>query len=392
MLGAVLKTLMMWDPSAWARNPPEEVITCLQNLDSEYSLSVAFQSSTSPDYVLRTIGGDTRGAFERASEWLIPKISIMPDAIGRLPSSASCFLLLRAYGREIVDMADLKLLARPLLIHVKECLQGKYGTIAFKNAVDVLLTDLSSSSTERRRCSRRVLQDTLTSQSEELSGGTSSWALEMLKLPLIKEVLESCISNMSRAASFERGQVLRELLLSLSEYFDFARSAGIPLHTEFSTLLIGFISSRQDVYSHDLKKFKDLLSLAVKTVSNEFLKAVGGHTFPSDVNNFVEFNIRSGPSSEPKVIRIPFALLQGVIVVLSVWHPSADTDSRKDGMCTVFDALLCGSSDPNIQVGVPENQTTGLSTGIFPETNSEAISVAMVSFVRWKLLLELLPF
>ena len=119
---------MLWDPDGPARKPPRESVDLLLSVEELFNLSDIFQRSVKPDFLLMTIGQTTRGAIERAYDWLIPIISTIPDTIARLPSSASCFLLLRAYGTDGDERKQLKELSAPLLQHVKILLEELMGS------------------------------------------------------------------------------------------------------------------------------------------------------------------------------------------------------------------------------------------------------------------------
>ena len=191
---------MLWDPDGPARKPPRKAVDLLFSVDEMFELSDNFKKSTDPDFLLKSIGKTTRGAIERAYDWLIPVISSLPDTIFRLPSSASCFLLLRAYGTEGDERKQLKELASPLLEHVKNSLNGKYGKIDAVKAFDLLMTDVASSKPDRRRCARRVLQDVLT-KSKTIDQSPQQWMLNVLELDwaqaLVGDAVEHlvCFSN-----------------------------------------------------------------------------------------------------------------------------------------------------------------------------------------------------
>jgi len=186
---------MLWDPDGPARKPPRESVDLLLSVEELFELSDIFQRSVNPDFLLMTIGKTTRGAIERAYEWLIPIISTFPDTIARLPSSASCFLLLRAYGTEGDERKQLKELSSPLLQHVKDSLNGKYGETDAVKAFDLLMADVASSKPDRRRCARRVLQDAVT-QSGATAVGPQSWMLNVLKLDCAKALVSDAVKHM----------------------------------------------------------------------------------------------------------------------------------------------------------------------------------------------------
>jgi len=196
MLRAAQKSIMLWDPDGPARKPPREAADLLLSIESLFDLSDTFQRSIEPDFLLMTLGGTSRGAIERAYDWLIPVISKLPDTIGRLPSSASCFLLLRAYNADGEERDQLKQLSAPLLGHIADCLQGKQGKSDCVRAFDLLMSDVASHKAERRRCARRVLYEAL--QYADRSVSASSWWTKILKLKFADALVADAIKYMVR--------------------------------------------------------------------------------------------------------------------------------------------------------------------------------------------------
>jgi integrator complex subunit 1 len=188
---------MLWDPDGPARKPPPLCVDLLLSVTEMFDLARTFQSSIEPDFLLMTIGQTTRDAIERAYDWLIPIISSVPSTISRLPSSASCFLLLRAYGTGGDERKLLKQLSAPLLIHVRESLNGKYGEVDSSKAFDLLMSDVASNKPERRRCARRVLQDALEENSTDAGG--QSWMLRILKVDFAAALVVDAIKHMVRS-------------------------------------------------------------------------------------------------------------------------------------------------------------------------------------------------
>lgn len=192
------KTIILWDPTSAARKPPREAAELLVAVEANFGLSKTFQRVVEPDFLLKTIGKTTRGAIERAYDWLIPIISDMPDTIARLHASASCVLLLRAYGTEGNERAQLKELSAPLLRHVSDSLAGSFGQSDAERAFDLLMSDVASHNQDRRRCARKVLFDSIgkisTSASE--TSVTSSWMLNILKLKHAKLLVSDAIKHM----------------------------------------------------------------------------------------------------------------------------------------------------------------------------------------------------
>jgi integrator complex subunit 1 len=187
---------MLWDPDGPARKPPREAADLLLKVAESFGMSEIFQRCVEPDFLLMTIGQTTRGAIERAYDWLIPIVSRLPDTIARLPSSTSCFLLLRAYGTDGDERTQLKELSAPLLLHVKNSLKGKFGRSDSVKALDLLMSDVASHNPDRRRCARRVLQDALGRLDDSVPDTKSSWMLNILRVEHSKSLVADAIKHM----------------------------------------------------------------------------------------------------------------------------------------------------------------------------------------------------
>lgn len=158
-LKTLQKSIMIWDPAQYQRKPPKESIDLILSINNSFNLAERFRASVAPDYLLQTIG-DGRSAVERAYDWLIPFISNQSEVIHRLQPSSTCFLLLKAYGSDSNDK-ELIDLSAPLLSHVQKCLNGEYGEDDSAHALELLLTDVADGNADRRRCSRKVLQQAM---------------------------------------------------------------------------------------------------------------------------------------------------------------------------------------------------------------------------------------
>lgn len=202
LLREAQKSIMLWDPDGPARKPPRESVDLLLSVEELFNLSDIFQRSVNPDFLLMTIGQTTRGAIERAYDWLIPIISTIPDTIARLPSSASCFLLLRAYGTDGDERKQLKQLSAPLLQHVKDSLRGTHGESDAVKAFDLLMTDVASKKPDRRRCARRVLHDSLLQSEPAHSTAAQSWMLNILQLAHAKSLVSDSVKHMVRTVTY----------------------------------------------------------------------------------------------------------------------------------------------------------------------------------------------
>jgi integrator complex subunit 1 len=202
LLREAQKSIILWDPDGPARKPPREAVDMLLALEDLFGLSCVFQHSSQPDFVLMTVGQTTRGAIERAYDWLIPIVSTIPETIARLPSSASCFLLLRAYGTEGDERKQLKELSAPLLQHVQDSLQGKHGEADAVKAFDLLMTDVASKKPDRRRCARRVLNDSLAQFRPATAA--QSWMMTILLLDNAKALVKDSVQYMVSVSGSSR--------------------------------------------------------------------------------------------------------------------------------------------------------------------------------------------
>ena len=155
------ESIMLLDPRSAARKPPKKSEKLLCSVSNLFGLAKSLIQSDAPDYIIDTIGSTNRDSIERAYDWLIPVISSFPSVINRLPSSASCFLLLRAYGEEGSSTSTLLELASPLLTHVQKSLIGEHGAEGAKRAADLLFFDIADKDPDRRYCARRVLLEAL---------------------------------------------------------------------------------------------------------------------------------------------------------------------------------------------------------------------------------------
>jgi integrator complex subunit 1 len=368
LLRVAQKSIMLWDPDGPARKPPKESVDLLLSIEERFDLSNIFQRSTTPDFLLMTIGQTTRGAIERAYDWLIPIISALPDAIARLPSSASCFLLLKAYGTDGEERKQLKQLSAPLLSHVKESLNGDYGEQDSIKAFDLLMSDVASHKPALRRCARKVLQDALLRPE-----GKTSWMLSILLLDHAKSLVNHAVKHMATAATFERGRVLRSLLMALEQHIQFAEKHDVKVEWRFPELLINLMSRRPNVCAEAMDAFSDLLSMAVRVLHSEFLRyAQGpGGEIARNGEPVVVMKTYGTTSDEATTVTLPLSLLQSVSVVLSTWK---EQESGLDQQATssvdyLANVLLC-----SIDCSVANNEL-GLASAKIQDGEGVAASV-----------------
>ena len=182
LLDEAQKKIMIWDPDGPARKPPPESVDMLLAVSERFNLSFLFQRCIKPDFLLLSIGQTTRSAIERVYDWLIPIVSSIPAGISRLPSSASCLLLLRAYSTAGDKKKQLKELLAPLLQHVTDSLGGLYGESDAVKAFDLLMTDIASKIADKRRSARKVLQDSLLSTESLMATNSDIFFTCMLRV------------------------------------------------------------------------------------------------------------------------------------------------------------------------------------------------------------------
>lgn len=194
VLRILQKNVMLWDPKQDQRKPPKGSIDLLLSVNERFELAKKFRMSSLPDFLLQTIGSG-RSAIERAYDWLIPIISAHPAIIDRLHPSASCFLLLRAYGTEGDKNRDLLDLTAPLLSHVSGAVRGEFGEHHALLAMELLLQDIADESFDRRRCARQVLQEAIGNKNQDddstpfYCNEHCDWLLQMMHAPNSKEMI-----------------------------------------------------------------------------------------------------------------------------------------------------------------------------------------------------------
>eukprot|EP00934_Nitzschia_sp_Nitz4_P006870 Nitzschia sp. Nitz4//scaffold142_size57810//11162//17644//NITZ4_006492-RA/size57810-augustus-gene-0.32-mRNA-1//-1//CDS//3329536379//6860//frame0 len=367
------KSIMLWDPAKGPRKPPKESADLIFSVGELFDLSRVFQRSSSPDFVLATIGNTTRDAIERAYDWLIPVVSFLPEIISRLPASASCFLLLRAYGTEGDERKQLQELSAPLLFHVRQSLVGKFGEASCVRAFDLLLSDVASHNPDRRRCARRVLQDAVGREYESevehpFVNSRCAWMVITMKLPHSKSILPDVLRHFSRAATFERGRVLRYLILALHKL------AAFPMDTDvsgfdFPTLLVDLISSRPTVFASTMDLFADLRDLALDVVHGEFVKE------KVEAQDACDLILCCKPpgfeEGEALKVSLPLALLESACVLLSISQDDAEANGGKSAVVGLVRMLMKTANEDKSC----EEKPLGLASAKFASTGNDAIPV-----------------
>jgi integrator complex subunit 1 len=384
LLRAAQKSIMLWDPDGAARKPPREAAEILLSVEELFGLSAAFQSTTEPDFLLMTLGGTSRESIERAYDWLIPVISRLPNTIARLPSSASCFLLLRAYGTDGEERTQLKELSAPLLSHVAGCLKGTFGQSESMKAFDLLLSDVASHKPDRRRCARTVLQASLKATSTD--SPKQHWTARMLEVEFAETLAADAIEHLAKAATFERGGVLRTLVVALENHLSFAEFKSIDTTRRFPDLVVELISGRPNVFAEAMDSFAELRSLIIRVVHEEFTRHVEGD---ADGDEFVPgeaviLKVRRKCGTSTAETKLPMSLLKSTSVILSIWKDEASNSEQpvSGEINELVDALLEKETEE-----VDDNQEerkVGLADAVMSGsigTDGTAVSVEVVSRV-----------
>jgi integrator complex subunit 1 len=383
MMRAAQKSIMLWDPDGPARKPPRESADLLLSVEEMFGLSAAFQGCTKPDLLLLTIGQTTRGAIERAYDWLIPIISQLPTTIARLPSNASCFLLLRAYGADGDERLQLRELSAPLLRHVKESLRGKFGESDCLKAFDLLMSDVASHNPDRRKSARRVLRDSLGHLDEAFPTNAdatqqqpvqpSAWMTNILLVQHAKEVVPNAIKYMSTAAKFERGRVLRSLVLALQKHLSFAAENSVEVSLRFPDLLTQLISQRPSVYAEAIDRFPDFRSVVIVIIHTEFSRYAESGDDCTETSGGREVIMKLRWSSqEEKEVGLPLALLQSTCALLSIWTTLKTGNADDSNLIQTLVVALMRSSEEEINI---DSASTGLSSAKMTVSGQVAVTV-----------------
>jgi integrator complex subunit 1 len=384
---------MVLDPKGPARKPPKESVSLILSAENLFGLSKVFQQSVNPDFMLMTIGQTSRAAIERAFDWVIPVISSVPEIISRLPASASCFLLLRAYGEGGEGKSELRKLSAPLLEHVRKSLTGEFGEADAVRAADLLLTDMADPNPDRRRCARRVLQETLghmksSAQLESVVEPDSTGLLRLLQVPHSQAIVSDAIKYISEGLAFERGKVLRALVIALNRFISFAVELNIAGPWNFASILCDTISGRHNVCAEAMDRFPDFRSLAIKVVHDKFQECINvkADTDHGDTENLVLIQLCESTESDDTVrkkVVMPLAVLQSVCVLLSTWKDVEDQPvgpSSKKAIQTLANALMYPYDHQETEV----EQLDGVVGATMMNSGDRAVTVEQVSELRMR--------
>ena len=210
---------------------------------------------------------------------------------------------------------------------------------------------------------------------------SSSWMLNILKVDSAKSLVQSAIEHMSKAASYERGKVLKSIVLALKEHIHFAKENHLGQNTKFSDLLTGLIAKRQSVYAEAFDTFGELRELAVSVIHNEIISlAEAGKPMGEAISeveaSFAKLGLNVG--GKDMDIRVSLDLLKSSCVLLSICTLPDAVDKGAKG--TAVEELVRLLLDPDHGENA-SGHVKGLAGShiIVNEINEPAIAVESVS-------------
>ena len=405
LLKAAQKSIMIWDPRGPARKPPKDSVGLILSVGEMFGISEGFRLCQSPDYLLRAIGSTSRASIERAYDWLIPIISSYPGTINRLPSSASCFLLLRAYGAEGGENYQLLSLTSPLRSHVGSCISGEFGESAAIKAAYLLFHDMADERPDRRLCARRVLQEAthrIKPKEDHFfdlglpDENDLSWLLSLTTVKFARGTIDVAIQHMSRAVAYERGAALRSLLMALDTFITFAHKEGFGQKFVFGDLLCELLALRPHVCCDVVDRFVDLRDLTLSVVARAFRNYVdkdmitcnGNGQSPSSVKIAIRKPSGGDADFALEVVQVPYHVLQAALVVIANWPGEEDIHiGDTKAACSVEDlsdakiacAFLIQSLIVPSTSGTSGMQQLGAAGAVFASNEKRAVTVENVS-------------
>ena len=190
-----------------------------------------------------------------------------------------------------------------------------------------------------------------------------------------------CVSLKSTAIGFERGSVLRNILMALNELIAYAKANEIQGDWNFAAVFIGLLSSRPSVCAEALDRFVDVRTLGIRTVFEEFQKKLDN---PATTQAVAITLCRT--SGEEEVI-LSLCLLQAAAVLLSIWREkngaSSNGAERESANGGSADSLVKSLADMLLRpIDGKESEVdprSGLATAKMADTGKSAVSVESVS-------------
>lgn len=203
-----------------------------------------------------------------------------------------------------------------------------------------------------------------------------------VKMPIAATRSSSHTNLKSTAATYERGRVLRSLILALEQHVAFAKSHGVDSELQFPELLVELISKRPSVFAEAIDSFADLRSVVIRIIHGAFsTHRLNGEEPTSTNGDVVRLTLEREPSSsnntDTVVIGLPHTLLQATSVLLSIWKDTANEvvpDETASAVKDLVDALL-----RNDVPDVNSKGDVGLASAIHCGSGAAAVSVELVS-------------
>lgn len=179
----------------------------------------------------------------------------------------------------------------------------------------------------------------------------------------------------AKAAQYEKGKELSNLIEALKGQGDFATEHGVDVEFSFTDVLINLMSSRRVVFAEGLAEFPGLLVLVAETMHSEFDRISSDATeLTNDAIGLVRLSVASKDSS----VLVSSEFLIAVSVLLSIisdeTYVGLDPSSRQAVDCLV-DSLL--GKDEN--VSEPSAKSEGLASA--EQSNSKHTIVEPVSHI-----------
>ena len=192
------------------------------------------------------------------------------------------------------------------------------------------------------------------------------------------------------AAAFERGNVLRSLIVALERTIQFAAAKKVEVEWRFPSLLVHLISRRPSVYAEAIDAFLDLRTLAVNVVHDEFARfaSTAHQTTDDETEAKIQVNLHKNPFAESGTVRLPLSVMRSTAVLLSTWKDEYSNDEKELSslVSKLVGALMRTKESPSDAVN-----DSGLSDVANKSEDSNAVPVELVSIGIKRLLLYVLP-
>jgi hypothetical protein len=225
-------------------------------------------------------------------------------------------------------------------------------------------------------------------QLESVVEPDSTGLLRLLQVPHSQAIVSDAIKYISEGLAFERGKVLRALVIALNRFISFAVELNIAGSWNFASILCDTISGRHNVCAEAMDRFPDFRSLAIKVVHDKFQECINvkADTDHGDTENLVLIQLCESTESDDTVrkkVVMPLAVLQSVCVLLSTWKDVEDQPvgpSSKKAIQTLANALMYPYDHQETEV----EQLDGVVGATMMNSGDRAVTVEQVSELRMR--------